>query len=136
MILQLKGLYKIYPFLLAATFSILGVVTTIKAFESGSVFMQAFMILWLILMSVYLYRFMFMAVRLEIDSDGKLFFTIVTGKKYELTAKEIISVVRNNNFVNIKTTGKTFITVSNFTRFRDFVMMIKAINPDLIIKGY
>jgi Ca2+/Na+ antiporter len=136
MILQLKGLYRIYPFLLFATFLFLGVITTIKAFESGSVLMQGFMILWLILMLIYIYKFFFMAVRLEITSDGRLFFTIVTGKKYEFTAKEIISIVRKNNFVDIKTTRKKFITVSNFTRFRDFVMMIKSSNPDLIIKGY
>jgi hypothetical protein len=77
-----------------------------------------------------------MIVKIEMPSDKLIRFTTILGVKYVLRPKDILMVKRNNNFANIKTGRNNFITISNFNRFRDFILHLKKLNPDMIIKGY
>jgi|GEM_PF-1524805 len=137
MTVELKGYYKLYPFIFFASFLMLGISATLRAFEENApVFMKGFLLVWLVFVFIYAFRLLYLVVKLQITSDNKVIFTTITGKHYSMAAGDVLSISRKNTFANIKTTNKKFITIGNNTLFRDYVYKVKSCNPELIVKGY
>ena len=137
MTVELKGYYKLYPFIFFASFLMLGISATLRAFEENApVFMKGFLLVWLVFVFIYAFRLLYLVVKLQITSDNKVIFTTITGKRYTMAVSDIVSVTRRNTFANIKTNNKKFITIGNNTLFRDYVYKVKSCNPGLIVKGY